>query len=102
MTINSRLAGTVAVGIVLLAGAAIWFGSNTGRGCSSHDNVIARVAVVSSDLQQAAASEKMTVERLAEGIKRLNTAATSYESMQDHQAYCDALDTLSRDFQLRE
>jgi hypothetical protein len=89
-------AAAVAVAAVTL------FAIGSGRGCSSRDDVTARVSVVSSALQEAAAQGRLKVEELATNIKRLNTAATAYDTTQDHQTYCDALDALSEDLRLRE
>lgn len=82
----------VAIGIAsfLLAGAS--------RGCSSREDVTARVSLVSSELQQAAAQGKIKVEQLAGGIRRMNAAANTYNTTQDHQAYCDALDEIGEEF----
>ena len=91
-----RLGRTAAgIGALLVAVGVMSYLGLGARGCSSRDDVTARVATVSSGLQQAAAQGKITVERLADGIKRLNAAATAYEGTQDHQAYCSALDALS-------
>ena len=90
--------GIVAVALAL---AALWLAAGD-RGCSSRAEVEARVALVSSNLQQAAAQGEITVERLADSVKRLNAAATTYEATQDHQAYCQALDALRSEVDLRK
>jgi hypothetical protein len=98
MSLSIRRAGVAAaVGVaVVAAGAAFWFAGSSG--CSSHDDVTARVAVVSSALQEKAAQGKLSVEELAGGIKRVNEAATAYETTKDAQAYCEALDKLSAEY----
>jgi len=35
-----------------------------------------------------------TIEQLAEGVRRLNAAATAYERDQNHRVYCDAVEAL--------
>lgn len=72
------------------------------RGCGSREDVVARVSIVSSRLQEAAAQGQIKVDELASGIKRLNEASTRYEADKDHQAYCDALQSISGDFQLAD
>lgn len=94
---RAAIAGAVA-GLIVLAGVALYLSGGGGRGCSSREDVTARVAEVSSQLQQVAAQGKMTVEHLADGVKKLNAAATAYETTQDHQAYCESLDTLNAEF----
>jgi hypothetical protein len=91
------LAGTVA--LAALIGTLLIVDK---RGCGSRDDVVARVADVSSRLQQAAAQGQIKVEELASGIKRLNEASTRYEADKDHQAYCDALQGIDADFTLTD
>jgi hypothetical protein len=88
-----------AVGVVLIAMVAYFVAGGT-RGCSSREDVIARVGRVSSGLQEAAAQGRIKVENLASGIKRMNEASTAYEKSGDHGAYCEALDTIGTEFQL--
>jgi len=88
--------GAGAVAALALAALFIWSG---GFGCTSRDDVTARVAEVSANLQQAAAQGKITVEELATGIRRLNAAATLYQGNSDHGAYCTALGELSDDYE---
>src|SRR5262249_6675585 len=95
---RTKLAGLGAIAIVVAAGACFVFAS--GRGCSTRDNVTARVALVSSRLQAAAAQGKIKIEDLATGIRRLNGAATTYNANADHAAYCAELDKLSDDYKL--
>ncbi len=76
---------------------AIVFVAKMNRGCRSRDDVAARVSITSSELQGAAAQGKISVERLAEGIKRLNAAATAYETNQDAAAFCEVLDSLDQE-----
>jgi hypothetical protein len=89
------LAGAIALAAVI--GTFLIVGK---RGCGSRDDVVARVADVSSRLQQAAAQGQIKVEELASGIKQLNEASTRYEADKDHQAYCDALQGIDADFNL--
>lgn len=79
------------VGGALVAGT-VFFLAVDSTGCSSRDEVTARVASLSADLQQAAANGKMTVETMASNIRRMNEAAIAYGADEDHQAYCNALD----------
>lgn len=94
------IAGIGASVVVLLVVAGLFLA--TRGGCSSRDDVIARVELVSSAFQEAAAQGRIKVEDLASGVKRMNEAATAYESSGDHEAYCDALDALSDEFKLAE
>lgn len=71
-------------------------------GCASREDVTARVGEVAAKLQQAAAQGKIKVERLADGVRRMNAAATSYEATKDHTAYCEALDELAGEFKLTD
>lgn len=82
----------------LLLIAFLYIGVGRARGCSSRADVEARVALVSSQLQEAAAQGKLSVEKLAEGIKRLNEASTAYNASSDHQAYCEVLNELRGNF----
>lgn len=88
-------------GAALVALVALWFAVG-GRGCASRDDVEARVALVSSGLQQAAAQGALKIDQLATGVKRLNAAATAYEADKDAGAFCEALDKLSDEFELGE
>ena len=88
----------VACGALVLVLAAGYFGYRTTQSCSSRADVEARVALVSSELQDAAAQGKLSVEKLAEGIKRLNEASTAYNANNDHQAYCGVLNELRGEF----
>jgi hypothetical protein len=94
------VAGGAGALVLLLIGLLVAIG--IGRGCSSREDVIARVSIVSSRLQEAAAQGRIKVDRLAEGVKQVNAAATAYESNKDHQAYCDALDQVSEEFDLSD
>lgn len=94
------IAGIGAGAVMLLVVAGLFLA--TRGGCSSRDDVIARVGLVSSSLQEAAAQGRIKVETLASGVKRMNEAATAYETSGDHQAYCDALDTLNAEYDLAE
>jgi hypothetical protein len=101
--LSSRLrwiAGIGAGAVVLLAVAGLFLA--TRGGCSSREDVIASVGLVSSAFQEAAAQERIKVEDLASGVKRMNEAATAYETSSDHQAYCDALDKLKAEYELAE
>lgn len=89
----------LAMGAVLATIVALSvFGLRAARGCGSRADVEARVALVSSQLQEAAAQGKLSVAKLAEGIKRLNEASTAYNANADHQAYCQVLNELKGDF----
>lgn len=92
------IAAACAAGILLLSVVAYFL--VTARGCSSRENVTARVSLLSSGLQEAAAQNRIKVEELAAGIRRLNAAATTFEATKDHQAYCEALDELTDDYKL--
>ena len=91
------IAGASAVAVIVIVVGLFMLGRG---GCWSRNDVTARVSVASSGLQQAAAQNKITIEQLATGIRRLNAAATSYETTKDHQAYCDALDGLMEEYTL--
>lgn len=89
------IGGSGAAGI---AAVALSFGIS--EDCSARTDVEARVALTSSTLQQAAAQGALSVDRLADGVKRLNAAATAYETDKDAAAFCAALDKLAEDFDL--
>lgn len=101
MKVDRKLVAGLVVLIAIVLGVALWFGVSRGT-CSSHEDVTARVAIVSSALQQAAARQEISIEKLAEGIKRLNAAATTYETTKDAGTYCEGLDALAKDFKLQE
>lgn len=84
------IAGASALLIVILG--AGFFGWS--RGCTSRDEVASHVAVATSQFQEAASQGEITIEQLADGVRRLNAAATAYETDHDHGAYCKAVDTL--------
>lgn len=70
------------------------------RGCSSREDVEARVALVSSRLQHITTQGTLSTDRLAAAVKRMNAAATTYEVDKDATAFCVALVDLTRDFGL--
>jgi hypothetical protein len=77
--LNPRLRWIAAIGagvVVLLVVAGLMLANRVG--CSSRDDVIARVGLVSSGFQEAAAQGRIKVEDLASGVKRMNEAATAY------------------------
>lgn len=100
LSLRSKLAGGVAMVAVVAIGAYFAFG--LGRGCYSRDDVTARVAIVSSGLQQAAAQGKLKIEALAVGIKRMNEAASAYNANNDQAAFCNALDQIAEAYKLNE
>lgn len=82
----------IAAGVVLTtAVVSVW---NSASGCSSREDVSARVATLSSDLQQSATAGTMSVTVLAANVRRMNDLATAYETSGDHRRYCDDLDKL--------
>jgi hypothetical protein len=93
-TLSYRVfAASAAVAVVAIVLSIVMFADV--RGCSTREDVTARVSAVSSQLQQAAAQGKLKLEELAAGIKQVNDAATAYETTKDAQAYCEALDSLN-------
>lgn len=95
LSLRNKLIAAGGVAAVVLG--ALWLVGG-GRGCGSREDVEARVALVSSGLQQAAAEGKLAVDQLAAGVKKMNEAATAYEANKDHAAFCAALDQLSGEF----
>lgn len=85
--------GVVAAGLLLL----LLFAGG-GRSCGTRADVEARVAAVSAALQESAAQGRINTQELAARIKRLNGAATDFETSKDLSAYCEALDNLDEDF----
>ena len=69
-----------------------------GRPCGERADVEARVAALTSAMQADAASGKISVTELAVRVKRVNAAATAFETSKDLGAYCEALDTLGDEF----
>jgi hypothetical protein len=102
LTSRQRYVAIGAIGALAIAAVIATFLVVGKRGCGSRDDVVARVADVSSRLQQAATQGQIKVEELASGIKRLNEASTRYEADKDHQAYCDALQGIDADFTLAD
>lgn len=85
------LTGVAAIGLVA------WLVGG-GRPCGERADVEARVAALSGNLQADAASAKITIVELSSRIKKLNAAATAFESSKDLRAYCEALDQLGEEF----
>jgi hypothetical protein len=69
-----------------------------GRPCGERADVEARVAALTSAMQADAASGKISITELAVRVKRVNAAATAFETSKDLGAYCEALDTLGDEF----
>lgn len=53
-------------------------------------------------LQESAAQGRINTQELAARIKRLNAAATDFETGKDLAAYCEALDGLGEEFKAAE
>lgn len=87
------LGGAAAVTIALAL-----FVFSSGRACGERADVEARVADITSAMQADAASGKITVEELSARVKRVNAAATAFETSKDLGGYCEALDTLNEEF----
>ncbi len=81
--------------LVLALGFAAFTG---GRSCGERADVEARVAELTSAMQADAAAGKITIEVLASRVKKVNAAATAFETSKDLGAFCAALDTLSGEF----
>jgi hypothetical protein len=88
------LGGAVAIVVIALS---FWLYSGRG-GCSSRADIEARVQALAGEAQQAASQGKINVEELASRIKRMNEAASAYETSKDAQAYCEALGKLQAEF----
>jgi hypothetical protein len=88
--LHQRIA--MASGALVLALAL--FASTRSTKCATHADVEARVADVTSQLQQDAATGKLSLDQLAERIKRINAAATLFDRDSDAAAHCDALERL--------
>jgi hypothetical protein len=91
-------AGVAATAIVVAGGVSIY---GYASGCASREDATVRVGAMSSELQQAAASGKMSVETLAGNVRRMNELATAYESSGDHRGYCDDLEKLRGELALQ-
>lgn len=89
ITAGGSAAAVLALGLLLFAG---------GRSCGERADVEARVAVLASANQVDATSGRITVSQLSERTKKLNAAATAFETAKDLSAYCDVLDKLDDDF----
>ncbi len=96
LTPRLRLAALGGIAAVAMAGVAMVVSG--GRSCGERADVEARVAEITSAMQADAASGKITVEELASRVKKVNAAATQFETAKDLGAYCEALDTLSNEF----
>ena len=82
----------IAAGALALTLAAVLStGSST---CATHADVEARVADLTGELQQAAANGNLSLDDLAERIKRINAAATLFDRNTDAAAHCEALERL--------
>jgi hypothetical protein len=84
----------VAISAFALALALAVVASTPGTTCATHADVEARVAHLTSELQQAAANGNLSLDELAERIKRINAAATLFDSSKDAAAHCEALERL--------
>lgn len=70
------------------------FASTQSTGCSNRIDVETRVTDVTSQLQQDAATGKLSLDELADRIKRINAAATLFDNDRDAAAHCEALERL--------
>ncbi len=93
---RTRMAALGGAGILAI-GLAAWLFAG-GRSCGERADVEARVADISSAMQADAASGKITVEELAARVKKVNAAATAFETSNDLGGYCEALETLNEQF----
>lgn len=91
-----RMGALAGAGVVAIGAAILVFSG--GRSCGERADVEARVAALSSNLQADAASAKITIDELSARIRKLNAAATEFETSKDLGAYCAALDALSDEF----
>ncbi len=98
LSVKTKLAVGGSV-LAAIGGLLLFMG---GRNCSSHEDVEARVAEISSAFQRAAAEGRLQVADLADGVKRLNAASTAYESDKDAGAFCEELDLLAKEARLTE
>ena len=88
--LHQRIA--IASGALVLVLALL--ASTRSSACSTHADVEARVADLTSELQQAAANGSLSLDELAERIKRINAAATLFDRNKDAAAHCEALERL--------
>lgn len=93
---RTRLAATAGA-VVLVIGGIVAF-ATSGRSCGERADVEARVAILAAANQADAASGKITVSQLAERTKKLNAAATAFETSKDMRTFCEALDDLDEVF----
>lgn len=93
---RARWASLGAAGIAALTLAFVLFFS--GRPCAERADIEARVAALAATNQADAASGKITISQLAERTKKLNAAATAFETSKDPDAFCESLDGLDEAF----
>jgi hypothetical protein len=94
----TRIRFAVLGGIAALALGVVFLMASTGRPCGAREDVEARVAALTSAMQADAAAGKITIEELALRVKRLNAAATTFETSKDLPAFCASLDALTGEF----
>jgi type II secretory pathway component PulM len=89
---NRKLIVVGGAALVMLAVSILSY--RAARGCSSRDAVMDRVALVTATLQDDAAHHRITITELADALKRINEAAAKYNSSDDPQDYCAALNSV--------
>lgn len=93
---RTRWASLGAAGVAALTLVSVLVFS--GRPCAERADIEARVATLAAANQADAASGKITISQLAERTKKLNAAATAFETSKDPDAFCEALDGLDEAF----
>ncbi len=88
----------VGAGLGVVVAVAITRALGSGPACNDRAAVEARVASLSALLQESATQGRINTQELAARIKRLNAAATDFETGKDLAAYCEALDGLGAEF----
>lgn len=84
-------AAALAVGVIVLV-------AGSGRSCGAREDVEARVAALTSAMQADAAAGNIAIDELASRVKKLNAAATAFETSKDLPAFCASLDALAGEF----
>jgi hypothetical protein len=94
----SHLRFGIPSGVALLGVAVVGFLLSGGRPCGTRADVEARVAELTSSMQADAAAGKIAIEELATRVKKVNAAATAFDTSKDLPAYCASLDDLTTEF----
>jgi hypothetical protein len=90
----TRFATALGTAIFLLALTAC--GDVTGGGCSSGEDVAAKVTSLTEDLKKAQDAGKLDAAQAGDIGARIMSAGTKFGAEKNHRAYCQALDDIRK------